>query len=194
MGEQVYYQKRGVKVTSDRLQIRGLSYPLSSIRRAYVQEQEPNRKWPIICIVAGLVPVGLGFPISIAGAIWLMRQKSRHSLCLELDYGVVEPLIDKNPYKVIEVQAALGTALNQLQLQGQVSTTSEQENLRVQLLSAAQAQGGQLSVTQGVIATGKSFNVVQMALEEMRRSGFVTMDNDQATGVVVYCFPELLQS
>lgn len=192
MSEDFYYRKRGIRVTRDRLELNGGSYALSRIRNVYIREQEPNRKWPLICIGAGLIPLGLGFPLSIAGVIWLLRQKHRYWLCLELDSGFIEPLASKNLEQVKEVEAALKTALNHYLPAREPSV--DRESLRKQLLSEAQKQGGHLSVTQGVIATGKPFETVQAILEEMRSSGYVTLDNDFLTGVVVYCFPELLQS
>ena len=65
------------------------------------------------------------------------------------------------------------------------------EALMVQLLHAAQEHGGRLSVTTGVIATGASFADVERVLKTMLQSGYVYMDNDVTTGVVVYVFKEL---
>jgi hypothetical protein len=60
------------------------------------------------------------------------------------------------------------------------------------LLHAAQQHGGRLSVTEGVIATGVPFADVERILKAMVDSGYVYMDNDAATGVVVYIFKEIL--
>jgi DNA-binding IclR family transcriptional regulator len=60
------------------------------------------------------------------------------------------------------------------------------------LLRAAQQHGGRLSVTAGVIATGVPFADVERILKAMVDSGYVYMDNDAATGVVVYIFKEIL--
>ncbi|MCY7275215.1 MAG: NINE protein [Phormidesmis sp. CAN_BIN44] len=61
----------------------------------------------------------------------------------------------------------------------------------VDLLKAAEARGGKLSVTQGVIATGLSFFQVEEMLQEMLRTGYVEISNDPETGVVVYDFKEM---
>ncbi len=61
----------------------------------------------------------------------------------------------------------------------------------VDLLKAAEARGGKLSVTQGVIATGLSFFQVEEMLQEMLRTGYVEIGNDPETGVVVYDFKEM---
>lgn len=66
------------------------------------------------------------------------------------------------------------------------------EQLMMKLLKAAAARGGKISVTQGVMATGCSFTQVETILREMVKSGYVAVDNDPKTGVVIYEFIELL--
>ncbi len=66
-----------------------------------------------------------------------------------------------------------------------------QEELRQRLMHEAANHGGQVSVSQGVMATGSSFTKVEETLDEMALSGFVDIDNDQHTGAVVYTFGEL---
>ncbi|MYC88120.1 MAG: NINE protein [Gemmatimonadales bacterium] len=59
------------------------------------------------------------------------------------------------------------------------------------LLKAAQANGGLLTVTQGVLASGLSFEEVEEALREMVVKGHVDVDNAADSGVIVYRFPGL---
>jgi hypothetical protein len=66
------------------------------------------------------------------------------------------------------------------------------EDLMLALLRAAQQQGGRLSVTDGVLATGVTFIEVERVLKAMVNSGYVYMDNDPMTGVVVYVFKEIM--
>jgi hypothetical protein len=66
------------------------------------------------------------------------------------------------------------------------------DDLMLALLRAAQRHAGRLSVTDGVIETGASFAHVERTLKTMVSSGYVYMDNDPATGVVVYIFKEIL--
>ena len=65
------------------------------------------------------------------------------------------------------------------------------EHFRVKLVQAASQYGGTLSVTQGVLATGKSFEQVESELDAMARSGYVDITNDETTGMVVYNFGQL---
>lgn len=65
------------------------------------------------------------------------------------------------------------------------------ELMRIQLLDAARRNGSVLSVSQGVLATGKTFGQVEKALDEMAISGFVGIDNDPNSGAVIYTFDEL---
>lgn len=65
------------------------------------------------------------------------------------------------------------------------------EKFRVKLLQAAAQYGGKLSVTQGVMATGKTFEEVEHVLDDMVKSGYVDVTNDDNTGVVVYNFGQL---
>ncbi|MBW4473213.1 MAG: NINE protein [Stenomitos rutilans HA7619-LM2] len=72
-----------------------------------------------------------------------------------------------------------------------VPTRLESNPLLMKLLQAAEARGGKLSVTQGVMATGTSFAYVEATLLHMVREGYVEITNDPETGVVTYEFKEL---
>ncbi|HWM87295.1 MAG TPA: TM2 domain-containing protein [Kofleriaceae bacterium] len=87
---------------------------------------------------------------------------------------------------------ALGGRGSQLLL-GDRSSPPEQslEQLRIKLLEAAASRNGQLSVTEGVMATGKPFADVEAELDAMARSGYVGISNDPETGMVVYTFGQL---
>ena len=65
------------------------------------------------------------------------------------------------------------------------------DDLMLKLLRAAQKHQGRLSVTQGVLETGVPFAEVERVLQHMVKSSYVYMDNDPATGVIVYVFKEL---
>lgn len=62
----------------------------------------------------------------------------------------------------------------------------------VALLKAAEARGGKLSVTQGVMATGLGFTEVETLLTEMLKTGYVDICNDPESGIVLYEFKEFI--
>lgn len=66
------------------------------------------------------------------------------------------------------------------------------DDLMLALLRAAQQHGGRLSVTDGVLATGVAFAEVERVLKAMVSSGYVYMDNDPFSGIVVYIFKEMV--
>jgi TM2 domain-containing membrane protein YozV len=80
-----------------------------------------------------------------------------------------------------------------LRSQGNASATLPltRDQLMIKLLKAAQTRGGKLTVTQGVLETEASFAEVEAVLREMVKTGYVHIDNDPVTGVVVYEFREL---
>ncbi len=68
----------------------------------------------------------------------------------------------------------------------------ESPELRTALLRAAHAGDGKLTVTQGVMISGKTFEEVEACLEGMRKRGYIDLDYEADSGVVVYVFPGLI--
>jgi TM2 domain-containing membrane protein YozV len=86
--------------------------------------------------------------------------------------------------------SSMGVAANPSVVASQVYR-SKQENLMVQLIGAAEKNGGRLTVTQAVKATGVGFTEVEAVFKEMLKSGYVRIDNDPITGAVTYHFHEI---
>jgi len=61
----------------------------------------------------------------------------------------------------------------------------------IKLVKAAAARGGKITVTQAVMDTETGFAEVQAILKDLLRTGYVEVNNDPETGVVVYEFKEL---
>ena len=74
---------------------------------------------------------------------------------------------------------------------GDLPAAEPTESLRMKLLEAAAKRNGQLSVTEGVMVTGRPFDVVEAELDAMAKSGYVGISNDPDTGMVVYTFGQL---
>jgi TM2 domain-containing membrane protein YozV len=82
---------------------------------------------------------------------------------------------------------------NQLLAQVQAGTSSPAvavKPLKIKLLEAAIVRGGQISVTEGVAATGAGFEEVEETLRSLVAGGYVDVDNAPGSGVVVYRFTE----
>ena len=73
-----------------------------------------------------------------------------------------------------------------------ITAVSDRQALMQALLQAALIHRGCLSVTQGVMETGKPFPEVEDVLKEMQASGYVFTRNNPETGVLEYVFKELL--
>lgn len=67
----------------------------------------------------------------------------------------------------------------------------DRDRLTIQLVRAAHARNGKLSVTQAVMDTEASFSEVEATLRELVKTGYVDIYNDPNTGVVTYDFREL---
>jgi len=62
------------------------------------------------------------------------------------------------------------------------------EELQVSLAQAADQHGGKLTVAEAVAATGRSFKDVSKELNQMAVEGYIEVDNDEETGVLVFRF------
>jgi hypothetical protein len=94
-------------------------------------------------------------------------------------------------YKQLVGNPGTATSAWRESLREKVKPRFADDELMLKLLRAAQKHGGRLSVTQGVIETGVLFGEVERVLQSMVKSNYVYMDNDPATGVIVYVFKEI---
>lgn len=109
-----------------------------------------------------------------------------------MDAFLVPGMVDEYQLKLL---AKNGLGPNGLPLsQPAIAATQKRlspEQLTLKLLKAAQARGGKLTITQGVMATGANFAEVEAAMKDMLKSGYVNVMNDPETGTVLYHFHEL---
>lgn len=117
-----------------------------------------------------------------------------------IDLLLIPNMVDEHNTKLRANQGLLPGAPNPNQVVIQrvvpveavpMPTKLEPDPLLMKLLQAAEARGGRLSVTHGVMATGASFAQVEATLLRMVREGYVEITNDAETGVVTYEFKEL---
>ena len=107
-----------------------------------------------------------------------------------LDATRLNAMVDGENLKSLGAQARAGR-LQPAPAAKALPAGDPKELLRLKLLDAAAKRGGELSVTQGVMATGAAFKEVEDVLDEMVRSGYVEIANDADSGVVVYRFGQL---
>lgn len=111
---------------------------------------------------------------------------------VRLRYLVQDENLKRDAFRALAEKRALGAArVPLLAAASDASSADGLESLRIKLLAAAAERKGQLSVTEGVMATGKAFDVVEAELDAMAKSGYVGISNDPDTGMVVYTFGQL---
>jgi hypothetical protein len=67
-------------------------------------------------------------------------------------------------------------------------TPRSTEEFQVSLAQAAEQHGGRLTVAEAVAATGRAFKDVERELNRMVVDGYIEVDNDEDSGVLVYAF------
>ena len=145
------------------------------IHRFYLKR--PHAKTMLILTLVGLVfsVVMIGIPILFAIAIWLL-----------IDLFFIAKWVAE--YNSGGTPGATAVVLAQ---QPQPAAAEEPKDLQTLLLHEAEKRDGRLTVTHGVMATGKTFKEVEACLGEMVSSGYVDVDNEPESGVVVYVFAEM---
>jgi len=117
----------------------------------------------------------------------LQHQPERPSSAMRRELEHLKHLL----YRQLAGDPRAATPVWRESLKAKVKPRVSDDKLMLQLLRAAQKYGGRLSVTQGVIETGVLFGEVERVLQGMVKSNYVYMDNDPATGVIVYVFKEI---
>lgn len=117
MSETIFFQDNGVTVTNSRFVTTGQTHALAGITSVRRYVQTPNRTWPILLIIFGLI----GFNIQdfkviapillIAGIAWLFLQKATHSVMISTAAGEVKALSDKNSNRITQIVDALNNAI-----------------------------------------------------------------------------------
>jgi len=122
--------------------------------------------------------------LGVGQVLDLVRMKS-----LVRDANIREGRVP-HPFQLARAQATAGQAVTGAGEPG--GKLAAPLNLRQQLLKAAMSNGGEITVSQGVMATGRSFEEIESVLNKMTDKGYVDVDNAPGTGVIVYRFPELV--
>jgi TM2 domain-containing membrane protein YozV len=136
----------------------------------------------------------------LTGLLWLVTG-GLFGVGQLLDLVLIPSMVDEHnararerfgvsPYG-IPLQPAVTTVVHDPNSAIPVPARPTREQMMLRLLQAAQTKGGKLSVSQAVLTTEYSFTEVQETLQEMVKMGYVAIENDPETGVVVYDFVEL---
>lgn len=86
----------------------------------------------------------------------------------------------------------LGDGASNFDRQPAVAAEISRDTLAVRLLRLAKLHDGQITVTQAVMETGKSFEAIENELKTMVKAGYADITNRPDSGVVIYEFPELM--
>ena len=155
------------------------------IHRFYLKR--PHAKTMLILTLVGLAfsAVIIGIPILFAIAIWVLID------LFFIAKWVAEYNSGGTPGATAVVLAQQPQPAVVLAQQPQPAVAEEPKDLQTLLLHEAEKRDGRLTVTHGVMATGKTFKEVEACLGEMVSSGYVDVDNEPESGVVVYVFAEM---
>ncbi|MBW4419006.1 MAG: NINE protein [Myxacorys californica WJT36-NPBG1] len=141
----------------------------AGLHRLYNGEVRTGLLW---LFTWGLFGVG-----QLADLIFIPKMVESHNARLGSGQGTVP-----------QIQAV---ALAQTPIADPLGLRFSKQQILIDLLKAADARGGKLSVTQGVMATGIGFIEIEALLGDMLKSGYVDVSNDPETGIVLYEFKEL---
>ena len=128
----------------------------------------------------------------VTGALWFFTW-NLFWIGQIVDGFIMPGMVDKYQDKMRKKLgiSATGVPLAPQNSISQTVSLQTQDQLMIALVRAAQARGGYLSVTQAVIDTNRGFSEVEQALTQMVSAGYVSVENDPVTGVVIYRFNEL---
>ncbi|NJN86445.1 MAG: TM2 domain-containing protein [Leptolyngbyaceae cyanobacterium SL_7_1] len=108
-----------------------------------------------------------------------------------IDLFLVPDMAEEQRVRLLRRAGAASYGVGTQPIATQTVPQFTQQQGMLKLLKAAQRNKGKLTVTQAVLATELSFVEVETLLREMMKLGYVSIENDPHTGVIVYYFVEL---
>ncbi|MDX2240112.1 MAG: NINE protein [Leptolyngbyaceae cyanobacterium bins.302] len=127
----------------------------------------------------------------ISGCLWLLTG-GLFGIGQIVDLFLIPDMVDAHNLKRVNQLGGSPYAPAQPAISRLIDAPKYREDqLRSQVLKAAQKRGGKISVTQAVADTGAGFSEVEGTLLGMAKKGHADIQNDPKSGAVVYSFPEL---
>ena len=115
MDEKTFFQYEGVHITNARFVVDGQTFAMTNITSVKPLEKKPNRVWPILLIVLGVLPAinGTygGLVISVIGGIWFAMQKTVYHVMLHTAGGESSALKTHQKDYLQKVVSALNNAI-----------------------------------------------------------------------------------
>ncbi len=115
MTEQTFFEYEDVKVTNARFISGGQTYAMSNITSVKAFEQQPNRFWPAIFVLLGVIILGngsySGFLIILAAAAFMFMQKTVYHVMLSTSAGETSALKTHQKEYLQQVVAAVNEAI-----------------------------------------------------------------------------------
>ena len=105
-----------------------------------------------------------------------------------VDLALIPEMSEQRSRKLKERKYRLAQSDNPTLLH---TAKTKEQPLTIQLLQLAKRNQGRLLVTDCVLQTGASFAEIETQLQELVKSGYAQITNDERSGVVVYEIPEL---
>jgi len=115
--EKTFFQYEDVTVTNTRFMVGAQTFAMSNITSVKASKQDPNRLWPIVLIVIGvLAMVGDGSVAVVgifggSGVIWLVMQKTMYHVMLTTAGGETSALRSEQKDYIEKVVKALNDAI-----------------------------------------------------------------------------------
>ena len=114
--EKTFFQYEDVTVTNARFMVAAQTFAMSNITSVKASKKEPNRIWPTIVVILGMLFfVGGGTAAAIviggAGIAWLVLQKPMYHVVLTTAGGETSALSSKQREYIQKVVQALNEAI-----------------------------------------------------------------------------------
>lgn len=115
MGEKTFFEYEDVKVTNSRLMVASQTFAMSNITSVKTLKNQPNRFWPGLVIIFGVVmlldnPL-IGLVIGGGGGLWLYSQKTMFHVMLTSAGGETSALSSQQRNYIEKVVQALNDAI-----------------------------------------------------------------------------------